>query len=83
MSAAATRARSYMMLKPREQRPLSADQVLKELQPKILSIPGIQAFLQNPPPITIGSNNTQSPYQLTLQGADQHEIYQWVPILMD
>ncbi len=73
----------YMMLKPREQRSLSADQVLKELQPKILSVPGIQAFLQNPPPITIGSNNTQSPYQLTLQGADQHEIYQWVPILMD
>jgi HAE1 family hydrophobic/amphiphilic exporter-1 len=73
----------YMMLKPRDQRSLSADQVLKELQPKILSIPGIQAFLQNPPPITIGSNNTQSPYQLTLQGADQHEIYLWVPILMD
>ncbi len=73
----------YMMLKPREQRALSADQLLKELQPKILSIPGIQAFLQNPPPITIGINNTQSPYQLTLQGADQHEIYQWVPILMD
>jgi HAE1 family hydrophobic/amphiphilic exporter-1 len=39
----------YMMLKPRDERSLSADQVLKELQPKILSIPGIQAFLQNPP----------------------------------
>jgi HAE1 family hydrophobic/amphiphilic exporter-1 len=73
----------YMMLKPRDQRALSADQVLQELQPKILSIPGIQAFLQNPPPITIGSNNTQSPYQLTLQGADQVEIYRWVPILLD
>ena len=73
----------YMMLKPRDHRSLSADQVLQELQPKILSIPGIQAFLQNPPPITIGSNNTQSPYQLTLQGADQREIYRWVPILLD
>jgi HAE1 family hydrophobic/amphiphilic exporter-1 len=73
----------YMMLKPRDQRALSADQVIQELQPKILAIPGIQAFLQNPPPINIGSNNTQSPYQLTLQGADQHEIYRWVPILLD
>ncbi len=72
----------FMMLKPRDKRALSADQVIQELQPKILSVPGIQAFLQNPPPINIGSNNTQSPYQLTLQGSDQHEIYHWVPILV-
>ncbi|HTW65819.1 MAG TPA: efflux RND transporter permease subunit [Bryobacteraceae bacterium] len=73
----------FLMLKPRNQRALSADQVIQELQPKLLTIPGIQAFLQNPPPINIGSNNTQSPYQLTLQGTDQHEIYRWVPILLD
>jgi hydrophobic/amphiphilic exporter-1 (mainly G- bacteria), HAE1 family len=73
----------FLMLKPRDQRALSADQVIQELQPKLLAIPGIQAFLQNPPPINIGSNNTQSPYQLTLQGTDQHEIYRWVPILLD
>jgi hydrophobic/amphiphilic exporter-1 (mainly G- bacteria), HAE1 family len=73
----------YMMLKPRNQRALSADQVIQELQPKILSVPGIQAFLQNPPPITIGGESTQSPYQLTLQGADQNEIYRWTPILLD
>ena len=36
-------------------------------------------LLQNPPPITIGGNNTQSPYQLTLQDADQNEIYRWAP----
>ena len=73
----------FMMLKPRKDRALSADQVIQELQPKLLAIPGIQAFLQNPPPIQIGGNNTQSPYQLTLQDADQNEIYHWVPILQD
>jgi HAE1 family hydrophobic/amphiphilic exporter-1 len=72
----------FLTLKPRTQRPLSADRVLQELQPKILTLPGIQAFLQNPPAITIGSNNTQSPYQLTLQGADQNEIYRWIPPLL-
>ena len=41
------------------------------------------AFLQNPPPIQIGGNNTQSPYQLTLQDADQTEIYHWAPILVE
>ncbi|HEX4275284.1 MAG TPA: efflux RND transporter permease subunit [Bryobacteraceae bacterium] len=73
----------FLMLKDRKDRKLSADQVLSELQPKLLSVPGIQAFLQNPPPIQIGGNNTQSPFQLTLQDADQAEIYHWVPILVD
>jgi HAE1 family hydrophobic/amphiphilic exporter-1 len=72
---------AFMELKPRGERALSADQVIQELQPKLLGVPGILAFLQNPPPITIGGNNTQSPYQLTLQDADQDEIYHWVPIL--
>src|SRR2546430_5900425 len=39
----------FMMLKPRDQRKLSADQIIQELQPKLLAVPGIQAFLQNPP----------------------------------
>jgi hydrophobic/amphiphilic exporter-1 (mainly G- bacteria), HAE1 family len=73
----------FMMLKPRKDRALSADQVIQELQPKLLAIPGIQAFLQNPPAIQIGGNNTQSPYQLTLQDTDQTEIYHWAPILVD
>ncbi len=73
----------FTMLKDRKDRKLSADQVIQELQPKLLSVPGIMAFLQNPPPITIGGNNTQSPYQLTLQDADQTEIYHWTPILAE
>jgi HAE1 family hydrophobic/amphiphilic exporter-1 len=73
----------FLMLKDRKDRKLPADQVLQELQPKLLSVPGIVAFLQNPPPIQIGGNNTQSPYQLTLQDADQAEIYHWAPILVN
>ena len=46
------------------------------------SVPGILAFLQNPPPITIGGQFTTSVYQLTLQSANLNEIYDWVPTLM-
>ncbi|HEX4134521.1 MAG TPA: efflux RND transporter permease subunit [Bryobacteraceae bacterium] len=74
---------TFAMLKDRKDRKLSADQVIQELQPKLLSVPGIMVLLQNPPPIQIGGNNTQSPYQLTLQDSDQNEIYKWVPILME
>jgi hydrophobic/amphiphilic exporter-1 (mainly G- bacteria), HAE1 family len=75
-------ANTFLLLKDRKDRALSADQVIQELQPKLLAVPGIQAFLQNPPAIQIGGNNSQSPYQLTLQDADQNEIYHWVPILL-
>ncbi len=74
---------TFAMLKDRKDRALSADQVIQELQPKLLSVPGIMVLLQNPPPIQIGGNNTQSPYQLTLQDSDQNEIYHWVPILQE
>jgi HAE1 family hydrophobic/amphiphilic exporter-1 len=71
----------YVMLKPRNQRALSVDQVIQELRPKLFSVPGMLAFLQNPPPITITGQNSNSVYQLTLQSANLEEIYKWVPPL--
>jgi HAE1 family hydrophobic/amphiphilic exporter-1 len=71
----------YVMLKPRSQRSLSVDQVIAELRPKLFSVPGMLAFLQNPPPITITGQESNSVYQLTLQSANLQEIYKWVPQL--
>ena len=71
----------YAILKPRSQRALSVDQVIAELRPKLFSVPGMLAFLQNPPPITITGQNSNSVYQLTLQSANLQEIYKWVPPL--
>ncbi len=72
----------YVVLKPRNERKLSVDQVIGELRPKLFSVPGIMAFLQNPPPITVTGQQTNSVYQLTLQSANLQEIYKWVPPLM-
>jgi HAE1 family hydrophobic/amphiphilic exporter-1 len=71
----------YVMLKPRNQRALSVDQVIQQLRPKLFSVPGMLAFLQNPPPITITGQESTSVYQLTLQSANLQEIYKWVPPL--
>ncbi|HEY2017339.1 MAG TPA: efflux RND transporter permease subunit, partial [Bryobacteraceae bacterium] len=71
-------------LKPRQQRTHSVDQVIEQLRPKTAAIPGILAFMQNPPPITIsGQNVGASSYQLTLQSTNLGEIYTWAPRLMD
>ena len=69
----------FLRLKPREQRSVSADQFIQEVRPKIGMIPGVLAFLQNPPLIRVGGQFTKSMYQLTLRGTNAPEIYHWIP----
>ncbi len=65
----------FCHLTPHPERAASTDEVINELRPKLFSVPGIMAFMQNPPPIQIGGRLTKSPYQLTLQGSDTDELY--------
>ncbi|HTX53790.1 MAG TPA: efflux RND transporter permease subunit [Candidatus Baltobacteraceae bacterium] len=64
-----------LMLKPRSQRKLSADEIIQSLRPKLAKIPGIRVFLQVPPSIRVGGQITKSLYQYTLQGGDVDELY--------
>jgi hydrophobic/amphiphilic exporter-1 (mainly G- bacteria), HAE1 family len=72
----------FAMMKPRPPRKLNVDEVMMELRPKLAKVPGVMVFLQNPPPITINGQNTNSAYQMTLQSANLDEIYAWAPKLM-
>jgi HAE1 family hydrophobic/amphiphilic exporter-1 len=69
----------FAKLKPRGERALSVDQTIAELRPKFFSVPGILAFPQNPPPITVTGQFSTSAYQLTLQSTDLKELYAWTP----
>ncbi len=71
----------FIHLKPRPQCRLGSLQVIGELQKKLISIPGIRAFLQDPPEIRIGGQLTKSLYQFTLQSPDIEELYHYAPIL--
>jgi HAE1 family hydrophobic/amphiphilic exporter-1 len=62
--------RVFMQLKPRSQRAMSVDELIRYFNRKLAVIPGIQIFLQNPPPIQIGGRRTKSLYQFTLQSPD-------------
>ena len=42
-------------------------------------MPGIRAFLQNPPAISVGGRVTKSQYQYTLQGTEVDELYRIAP----
>ena len=66
--------RVSLRLKPRGSRP-TADAVIRELMPKLNSIPGVRTYLQVPPVIRIGGRPTKTQYQFTLQSADIQALY--------
>jgi len=73
----------FSMMKPRDQRPLSVDQTIMALRPRLDQVPGIMTFLQNPPPITINGQFSTSLYQMTVQSVNLSDIYEWTPKLTD
>jgi HAE1 family hydrophobic/amphiphilic exporter-1 len=70
-----------LRLKPRGERARGADEVIQGLRPKLAAVPGIQVYLQNPPPIRIGGVQSKSQYQYSLQGPDIDELYRYAPLL--
>jgi HAE1 family hydrophobic/amphiphilic exporter-1 len=65
----------FMRLKPRDQRKLSADEIIQQLRPKLAKVAGVRTFLRNVPSIQIGGTSSKSLYQFTLQGQDTNELY--------
>ena len=75
ISLAGNTGRIFMKLKPRAERQLSADELIRDLRPKLIKVPGIRVSLQNPPVIRVGGRLTRSLYQFTLQSPDAAELY--------
>ncbi|HVO96197.1 MAG TPA: efflux RND transporter permease subunit, partial [Terriglobales bacterium] len=81
--------RIFMKLKPRSERPVvcsttgwfkscqprSADELIRDLRPRLARVPGIRVSLQNPPVIRVGGRLSRSLYQFTLQSPDAPELY--------
>jgi HAE1 family hydrophobic/amphiphilic exporter-1 len=80
VNAALNSGRIFALLKPRSGRP-HVDQIIQELRPKLMQIPGINVFLQNLPPIRTSGQLTKSQYQFTLQSPNSDELYQFAPKL--
>jgi HAE1 family hydrophobic/amphiphilic exporter-1 len=70
--------RIFIKLKPRSERALTADEIIRELRPKLNQVPGIRVSLQNPPVIRVGGRLSRSLYQFTLQSPDAPELYRYV-----
>jgi hydrophobic/amphiphilic exporter-1 (mainly G- bacteria), HAE1 family len=73
---AVNQGRLILHLKSRDQREMSADEVARSLTRKLAAVPGLRAFVQNPPVINIGGRRSKSLYQFTLQSSDVDALYQ-------
>ncbi|MDQ3743589.1 MAG: efflux RND transporter permease subunit, partial [Acidobacteriota bacterium] len=76
VSAASNTGNILILLKPLKERALGADDIIEELRPRLNNIPGIRIYLQNPPLVQVGGQVTKSPYQITLQGPGNTDLYQ-------
>jgi HAE1 family hydrophobic/amphiphilic exporter-1 len=65
----------FIKLKPRKERKLNADQIIQELRPKVMGVPGIVMFMQNPPPIRLEATLAKAQYQFVLQSPDTGDLY--------
>jgi HAE1 family hydrophobic/amphiphilic exporter-1 len=81
-SSTMNQGRMFMRLKDFPERKLSANEIIQELRKKLLQLPGITVFMQNPPLIRVGGNLTKALYQYSLQDTDTKQLYHWTPILV-
>ena len=73
--SASNSGRMFVLAKPRGERKASVDQIIEQLRPRVNGFPGINVFLQNPPPVQVGGRVAKSLYQFTLQSPDTDELY--------
>ena len=73
----ANTARFFIALKPRDQRKLSATQIIDRLRPQIAKVEGANLFLQATQDITVGGRSARASFQYTLQDPDIPELVEW------
>jgi multidrug efflux pump len=66
----------FLGFKPRSERSKSQQQIVQELFPQLISIPGVLAFVINPP--SLGGSFSSSPVEYVLQGESYEQLNQAV-----
>ena len=71
--------RMFIALKPKEDRDVTADQVVGGLRGRLAHIPGATLYLQPVQDIRVGGRPSATQYQYTLQGDNSQELFEWAP----
>ncbi len=68
---------TFITLKPKTERKVSADQVIARLQPKLAHVAGISLFLQAAQDLQVGGRSSGAQYQYTLESDDADTLRTW------
>jgi multidrug efflux pump len=71
----------FFNMKPREERTKSQQQVVQELFPQMISIPGVLAFVINPP--SLGGRFSSNPVEYVLEAETYDQLSQSVGVMME
>ena len=66
-----------LVLKPRNQRDVSADQIIDRMRGEVDGLPGIHVTFQSVRDISISTRASRAPYQYTLTGTDTATVVEW------
>ncbi len=76
--------RLFIQLKPFDQRPgTTTDDVINRLRPQFAKLEGFRVYGQSSQDITVGTRQSRTQYQYTLQDADIAELDHWSNVMLD
>jgi hydrophobe/amphiphile efflux-1 (HAE1) family protein len=75
--------RLFVLLKPRNERQFSADEVIRQLDTKLARLQGIAVFMQATQDINLASRLSKTQYQYTLTDVNQGELNSWAGKLLE
>jgi len=74
-------AQMFMTLKPRNERDVSADEVVKRLRAKLSKEPGARLYMTPVQDLRIGARSSDSQFEYSIKADELSELRQWEPKL--
>jgi len=75
--------RFFITLKPRNERNVSAGEVIARLRPQLEKVEGARLFMQAAQDVNVGGRASRTQFQYTLQDANLDELSQWAPKVLE
>jgi hydrophobic/amphiphilic exporter-1 (mainly G- bacteria), HAE1 family len=72
----------FMQLKPRNERDVSAQEIITRLRPQLEKVQGARLFMQAAQDVRLGGRPTRTQFEFTLQDANLDELNEWAPKIL-